>query len=93
MANEIKHGNNDIEKIINTCFKAKKNERYEKFSNIVNLNFNTVLAAEKIDLASKYDINPEDYRIFYYPNNITDSDYRNVANTFIVKIEQFFSEE
>ncbi|MDO5149125.1 MAG: dockerin type I domain-containing protein [Oscillospiraceae bacterium] len=93
VANEIKHGNNDIEKIINTCFKAKKNERYEKFSNIVNLNFNTVLAAEKIDLASKYDINPEDYRIFYYPNNITDSDYRNVANTFIVKIEQFFSEE
>ncbi len=89
--NRNSFNDNLITKSINECFQFNKSERFTKFSKIVNLNHNTIVKAEKIDLASEYGIS-NSYRIFKHPKDISETDYQNIAVKFLEKINSYFME-
>jgi len=91
IAYELKKGEKSLTNQVNSCFKAKRSERFNNFSAIVDFDYSKVLYAEKIDLAEEYD-RGEEYRIFKYPNSISNEDYQSAAQAFVISMQQFFSE-
>lgn len=81
-----------ITEVINNCYNQSEAKRYATFSELVDLNFDTVLSAEKIDIASEYDLD-DSYRIFKHPKNITDEDFEQIASAFIEKLDAIFKED
>lgn len=81
-----------ISEAINECYKYEESERFDDFCNIVSLSSETVIYAEKIDLATEYSLS-DDYRIFKYPDKILETDYQNIATKFLKKLDLIFKGE